>query len=77
MAVYPGDILIGDRDGVLVIPRALAAEVVEQGYEQEELEAYVSTKVHAGEPLWDNYPPGEELKTGYRASLAAADEDRS
>jgi regulator of RNase E activity RraA len=69
-------VLIGDRDGVLVIPRHLAAEIAEQGYEQEQLEAYVSTKIHAGEPLWGNYPPGEELKTEYAeytASLAAAD----
>ena len=76
VAVYPGDVLIGDRDGVLVIPRHLAAEIAEQGYEQEQLEAYVSTKIHAGEPLWGNYPPGDELKAEYKASLAAADEHR-
>src|SRR3954469_4752512 len=75
VAVYPGDVLIGDRDGVLVIPRHLAAEIAEQGYEQEQLEAYVSIKIPAGEPLWGNYPPGEELKAEYKASLAAADGD--
>jgi regulator of RNase E activity RraA len=42
--------LVGGRDGVLVIPRHMA-EIAEQGYEQEQLEAYVSTKIHAGEPL--------------------------
>ena len=77
VAVYPGDVLIGDRDGVLVIPRHLAAEIAEQGYEQEQLEAFVSTKIHAGEPLWGNYPPGDELKAEYKASLAAADEHPS
>jgi hypothetical protein len=41
-------------DPVLVIPRSLAAEVAEQGYEPEQLEAYVSTKIHAGELLWGN-----------------------
>src|SRR4051794_452319 len=75
VAVYPGDVLVGDRDGVLVIPRHLVAEIAEQGYEQEQLEAYVSTKIHAGEPLWGNYPPGEELKAEYKASLAAGDQD--
>jgi regulator of RNase E activity RraA len=70
VAVYPGDVLVGDQDGVLVIPRHLAAEIAEQGYEQEKLEAYVSTKIHAGEPLWGNYPPGDELKAEYKASLA-------
>ena len=77
VAVYPGDVLIGDRDGVLVIPRHLVAEVAEQSLEQEQLEAFVSTKIHAGEPLWGNYPPGEELKAEYKASLAAADEHPS
>ena len=66
---------MGDRDGVLVIPRALAAEVAEQGYEQEQLEAYVSTKIHGREPLRGNYPPGEELRAEYMASLAAAHDD--
>ena len=74
VAIYPGDVLVGDQDGVLVIPRHLAAEIAEQGYEQEKLEAYVSTKIHAGEPLWGNYPPGDELKAEYKASLAAAGE---
>jgi regulator of RNase E activity RraA len=32
-------VLVGDRDGVLVIPRALAPEIADQGYEQEQLEA--------------------------------------
>jgi len=73
VAVYPGDVLIGDRDGVLVIPRHLVAEVAEQSLEQEKLEAFVSTKIHAGEPLWGNYPPGEELKAEYQASLKEAD----
>ncbi len=73
VAVYPGDVLIGDRDGVLVIPRHLAAEIAEQGLEQEKLEAFVSTKIHAGEPLSGNYPPGDELKAEYQASLKEAD----
>jgi len=74
VAVYPGDVLLGDRDGVLVIPRALAAEIAEQGLEQEKLEAFVSKKIHAGEPLSGNYPPGDQVKAEYKASLATADE---
>lgn len=73
MAVYPGDVLVGDRDGVLVIPRHLAAEIAEHGYEQEQLEAYVSTKIHAGEALWGNYPPGEETIAEYKAAQAEND----
>jgi len=61
--------------GCLVVPGASAADAAEQGYEQEQLEAYVSTKTHAGGPLWGNYPPGEELKAEYKASFAAAHAD--
>jgi regulator of RNase E activity RraA len=69
VAVYPGDILMGDRDGVLVVPRAVAIEIAEPAYEQEQIEAFVSKKIHAGEPLWGNYPPGEETVAEYKASL--------
>jgi regulator of RNase E activity RraA len=68
VAVYPGDVLVGDRDGVLVIPRHLAVEIAEQGLEQERLEAFVNKKIHAGEPLWGNYPPSDEVKAEYRAA---------
>jgi regulator of RNase E activity RraA len=66
VAVYPGDVLMGDRDGVLVVPRAVAIEIAEPAYEQEQIEAFVSKKIHAGEPLWGNYPPGEETIAEYK-----------
>lgn len=69
VAVYPGDVLVGDRDGIIVVPRALAAEIADPSLEQEQLESYVSTKIHAGEPLWGNYPPGEQTIAEYKASL--------
>src|SRR3546814_4335179 len=37
-AVIPGDIIVGDGDGVVVIPRHLAAEVARGGVEQERIE---------------------------------------
>lgn len=70
VAVYPGDVLVADRDGIIVIPRFLAAEIADPSLEQEQLEAYVATKIQAGEPLAGNYPPGEALKAEYKASLA-------
>jgi regulator of RNase E activity RraA len=73
VAVYPGDVLMGDRDGVIVIPRSLVAELAEPCLEQERIEAFVSTKIHAGEPLWGNYPPGEETIAEYKAAQAEND----
>ena len=70
VAVYPGDVLMGDRDGVIVIPRALAPELAEPCLEQEQIEAFVNKKIHAGAPLRGNYPPGEETIAEYKASLA-------
>jgi len=76
VAVYPGDVLVADRDGIIVVPRSLAAEIAEQGLEQEQLEAFVSKKIRAGEPLAGNYPSGEDVKAEYKASIAAgADHD--
>jgi regulator of RNase E activity RraA len=71
VAVYPGDILVGDRDGVIVVPRAIAEEIAQPSLEQEQLEAYVSTLIKGGEPLWGNYPPSEETKAKYQAWRAA------
>jgi len=67
VAVYPGDVLVGDRDGVVVIPRALAPELAQPALEQEQLEAYLHTRIKAGEALWGIYPPSEETKAQYRA----------
>jgi regulator of RNase E activity RraA len=67
VAVYPGDVLVGDRDGV-VVPRSLAPEIAGPSLEQEQLEAYLHTRIKGGEPLWGVYPPSEETKAQYRAA---------
>jgi len=72
VAVYPGDVLVGDRDGVVVVPRALAPEIAAPALEQEQLEGYLHTRLKAGEPLWGIYPPSEQTLADYRASTAAA-----
>lgn len=67
VAVYPGDIVVGDADGVTVIPRHLAAEVAEAAYEQELREKFLFAKIDAGEPLWGNYPAGEATLAEFEA----------
>jgi regulator of RNase E activity RraA len=69
VAVYPGDVLVGDRDGVVVVPRALAAEIAGPALEQEKLETFVHNRIKGGAPLWGNYPPSEQTRAEYRASL--------
>ena len=58
--VFPGDILVGDEEGVVVIPRHLAVEVAKPAAEQEELEGFILAKVEGGASLPGTYPPNEQ-----------------
>ncbi|MBR1175215.1 ribonuclease activity regulator RraA [Bradyrhizobium sp. KB893862 SZCCT0404] len=74
VAVYPSDIIVGDSDGVVVVPRSIAQEVAEDSYEQELREKFLFTKIDAGAPLWGTYPPNEATMKEYaewRARQAA------
>lgn len=57
VAVYPGDIVVGDDEGVVVIPAHLADEVARDAAEQEKMEAFILEKVQAGAMLRGTYPP--------------------
>jgi regulator of RNase E activity RraA len=72
VAVYPGDVLVGDRDGIVVVPRSLAAEIAGPALEQEKLEAYLHTRLQAGEALWGVYPPSEQTLADYKAATEGA-----
>jgi len=67
VAVYPGDIIVGDTDGVVVVPRHLAEEVARDATEQELLEEYITSRVESGRPLPGTYPPNEETLAGFEA----------
>jgi regulator of RNase E activity RraA len=67
VAVFPGDIIVGDGDGVVVVPRHLADEIATDAAEQEHLEDFLITLVQDGAPLRGTYPPSEETKAAYRA----------
>lgn len=71
VAVYPGDIIAGDADGVTVIPRAIAAEVACDACEQELREAFLFTRIDAGGALWGNYPADEETLAAFEDWKAA------
>lgn len=72
--VYPGDILVGDEEGVVVIPRYLAAEIAKPAADQEHLELFVQEKVASGAPLRGTYPPNEETLAEYAKWKAARGE---
>jgi regulator of RNase E activity RraA len=68
--VFPGDILVGDEEGVVVIPRHLAAQIAQPAAEQEELERFILDRVRAGAALPGTYPPNEATLAAYRAARA-------
>ena len=65
MAVIPGDVLVCDGDGVVVIPRALLEEVAAGAVEQERLEAFVQERIRAGYSVTESYPPNAETLAAY------------
>lgn len=69
--VFPGDIVCGDEDGVVVIPRHLADQVAEHGYDQEMIEVFIKARVLAGESLDGFYPATDRTKAEYKAWIAA------
>ena len=62
----PGDILIGDEEGVVVIPRHLAAEIAKPAADQEHLEQFILEKVQSGAALPGTYPANEQTMAEYR-----------
>jgi regulator of RNase E activity RraA len=64
-AVQPGDIIVGDADGVLVIPPTLVEEVVADAIEQELQETFIAECVGAGESVDGLYPLNADWKAEY------------
>lgn len=67
--VYPGDIMVGDAEGVVAIPAHLADEVAADAAEQERLEHFVLERIAGGAPLRGTYPPNEQTRAEYQAWL--------
>lgn len=68
--VMPGDVVVGDADGVVVIPRALVDEVAVDAEEQESQEAYIAERVAAGDSLFGLYPMDQQRLDDYRRRRA-------
>jgi 5-oxopent-3-ene-1,2,5-tricarboxylate decarboxylase/2-hydroxyhepta-2,4-diene-1,7-dioate isomerase len=63
--VQPGDVLVGDTDGVVVIPPALAEEVVDAALEQEDEDAWIAQQVADGHPLDGLFPMDDRWRAKY------------
>jgi len=67
VAVFPGDIVVADQDGAVLIPQALLDHVVAEGEEQERMEGWIVNEVNNGAVLPGLYPMNAETKARYAA----------
>lgn len=63
--VMPGDVVVGDAEGVVVIPARVAESVTHNALEQDLLEDFVLGKVRAGASIKGIYPPDEQTMAEY------------
>jgi 2-keto-4-pentenoate hydratase/2-oxohepta-3-ene-1,7-dioic acid hydratase in catechol pathway/regulator of RNase E activity RraA len=65
--VQPGDVIVGDRDGVIVIPPALVEEVVDAALAQEYEDGWIAQRVAEGHPVKGLFPMNAEWRARYEA----------
>ena len=58
--MWPGDVVVGDAEGVVVIPAHMADEVAADAVEMTAFEDFVTERVEAGQSILGLYPPTEE-----------------
>lgn len=68
VAIYPGDVMVGDAEGVVCIPAAIADDVAKEAYEQTMYEDWVELQISAGAGLFGVYPLTDD---GQREAFAA------
>ncbi|WP_372618866.1 ribonuclease activity regulator RraA [Falsiroseomonas sp.] len=67
VAIFPGDIMVGDASGVVCIPAAIAEAVAAEAAEKLALEDWIQQQIAAGAPLEGTYPPDAATKARYAA----------
>lgn len=66
-AIFPGDVIVADDDGAVVIPQAMVEFAAQEGAEHELYESWVFKEVESGVKLPGLYPPNEDAKARYAA----------
>lgn len=67
VAVFPGDWIVGDAEGVVVVPKHVAEEVADEAVAMTGFEAWVADQVGKGRSIVGLYPPNAETRAEYEA----------
>lgn len=73
--VMPGDVVVGDAEGVVVIPAHVAEQVAHDCYERDMLEAWLQRKVASGASIRGVYPPDEATLAEYHRWRSSQNRD--
>jgi 5-oxopent-3-ene-1,2,5-tricarboxylate decarboxylase / 2-hydroxyhepta-2,4-diene-1,7-dioate isomerase len=71
VTVLPGDVVVGDGEGVVIVPAALAAEVAADAVQQELEEEWAAERVEAGESTEGTFPIAKARRPEFDAWLAS------
>lgn len=69
VAVYPGDIVVGDAEGVVIVPRHVADKVAEEAGRMTMFEDWVENRVRNGASTFGLYPPDAETRVAFEAEM--------
>jgi 5-oxopent-3-ene-1,2,5-tricarboxylate decarboxylase / 2-hydroxyhepta-2,4-diene-1,7-dioate isomerase len=72
--VMPGDVVVGDAEGVVILPAALAEEIAHGAVEQEQREAWALERVLDGESIRGVYPIADQRRAEYERWRATHNE---
>jgi regulator of RNase E activity RraA len=71
VAVYPGDFLVGDADGVILVPAGIADIVSQEALAYEEQEVFILRKLREGAQIYGTYPLEGEALAEFEREKAA------
>jgi regulator of RNase E activity RraA len=70
--VFPGDVIVGDGEGVVVLPAHLADELADEAVDMTAFEDFVTEEVHKGRSILGLYPATDERTVSDFAAWRAA-----
>lgn len=71
VAIYPGDVIVGDGEGVVAIPRELVEEVADEAFAAAEYEAFAAAHIARGRSIFGLFPATPESRVEYAQWVAA------
>ena len=71
VAIYPGDVLVGDAEGVVVIPRHLVEEIADEALDAVEYEEFAALNIALGRSIFGLFPATPESRQEYERWVSA------